>query len=129
MPPENYSERQLKVSGEIKNFAGDFFERESSGLSLITVTRVTVSRDMHYATVYITVLPESKEQAALDFARRQRPELRHYVMKRWKSKTIPFFEIEIDYGEKNRQNVNTLLRQSGTDLNAQSGSEEDTETH
>lgn len=106
---EHYSERQLKVSGEIKNLAATFFEKESSGLSLITVTRVSISRDMHYSTVYISVLPESKEQAALDFARRMRPELRHYVMKRWSSKTIPFFEIELDYGEKNRQIIDTLL--------------------
>lgn len=58
----------------------------------------------------MTVLPEDKEQAALDFARRMRTEMRRYVMKRLPVKVIPFFEIEIDYGEKNRQHIDELLR-------------------
>ena len=39
-----------------------------------------------------------------------RSELRHYVMKRLPVKVIPFFEVEIDYGEKNRLHVDELLR-------------------
>lgn len=59
----------------------------------------------------MTVLPVEKEQAALDFARRMRTDMRKYVMKRLPVKVIPFFEIEIDYGEKNRQHIDDLLRQ------------------
>ena len=88
----------------------DFFQRESSGASLITVTRCEVSQDMKHSTLFITAIPEEKEPAALDFAKRMRSELRHTVMKRLPVKVIPFFEIEIDYGEKNRQHVDELLR-------------------
>lgn len=107
---EHYSERQLKVSGELKNIAADFFERESNGASLITVTRCEISRDLKYSTLFMSVLPESKEEAAINFARRMRPDLRNYVKKRFKSKAIPFFEVEIDYGEKNRQHIDDLMR-------------------
>jgi ribosome-binding factor A len=107
---EHYSERQLKVSGELKNIAADFFERESNGASLITVTRCEISRDLKYSTIFISVLPESKEEAAINFARRMRPDLKQYVKKRFKSKAIPFFEVEIDYGEKNRQHIDDLMR-------------------
>lgn len=104
------TERQLKVEQQILGLAQDFFQRESSGLSMITVTRADVARDMHNGTIFITVLPEDKEEAALNFAKRMRSELRHYVMKRLPVKVIPFFEVEIDYGEKNRVHVDELLR-------------------
>ncbi len=104
------SQRQTKVSLEILALVQDFFQRESSGLSLMTITRCEVSPDMRQGTIYMTVIPVEKEQAALDFARRMRTDMRKYVMKRLPVKVIPFFEIEIDYGEKNRQHIDELLR-------------------
>lgn len=104
------TKRQTQIALEILGIAQDFFQRESSGASLITVTRAEVSADMKHGTIFITAIPESKEPAALDFAKRMRSELRHTVMKRLPVKVIPFFEIEIDYGEKNRIHVDELLR-------------------
>ena len=104
------SERQLKIEQKVLGRAQDFFQRESSGASMITVTRSEVSRDMKHGTIFITVLPEDKEDAAINFAKRMRSELRHYIMKRLPIKVIPFFEVEIDYGEKNRLHVESLLR-------------------
>jgi ribosome-binding factor A len=104
------TQRQTQISLEVLARAQDFFQRESSGASLITVTRAEVSADLRNGTIFITVLPESKEAAALDFAKRMRSELRHYVMKRLPIKVIPFFEVEIDYGEKNRLHIDEILR-------------------
>ena len=104
------SKRQTQISLEILAIAQDFFQRESSGASLITVTRAEVSADLKHGTIFITAIPESKEPAALDFAKRMRSELRHFVMKRLPVKVIPFFEVEIDYGEKNRIHIDELLR-------------------
>ncbi len=104
------TQRQLQVEQQILGIAQDFFQRESSGASMITVTRADVSRDMKHGVIYITVLPEDKEDAAINFAKRMRSDLRHYVMKRLPVKVIPFFEVEIDYGEKNRVHIDELLR-------------------
>ena len=104
------SQRQLQVEQQVLGITQDFFQRESSGASMITVTRTEVSRDMKHGTIFITVLPESKEDAAINFAKRMRSELRHFVMKRLPVKVIPFFEVEIDFGEKNRLHVDALLR-------------------
>lgn len=104
------TERQLKVEQEVLHLVQDFFQRESSGLSMITVTRVDISANMEHGIVYITVLPESKEEAAINFAKRMRTDMRKYVMKRLPVKVIPFFEVEIDYGEKNRQHIDEILR-------------------
>jgi len=104
------SQRQLQVEQQILGITQDFFQRESSGASMITVTRAEISRDMKHGTIFITVFPENKEEAAINFAKRMRSEMRHYVMKRLPVKVIPFFETEIDYGEKNRLHVEALLR-------------------
>lgn len=104
------TKRQIQLALEIRSIAQDFFQRESSGASLITVTRAEISADMKHGTIFITAIPESKEPAALDFAKRMRSELRHTAMKRLPVKVIPFFEVEIDYGEKNRIHVDELLR-------------------
>ena len=106
------SQRQIQIALEIKAIAQDFFQRESSGASLITVTNTEVSKDMKHGTIFISVLPENKEDAAINFAKRMRSELRQAVMKRLPIKVIPFFEVEIDYGEKHRQNIDKILRET-----------------
>ena len=108
---EGLSRRQIQVGLKLREIAQSFFQRESSGLSLITVTRASISPDFRSGTIFITVLPESKEQAALDFARRMRTDLRTKIKKEMQIKAIPFVEIEIDFGEKSRQHIDELLLQ------------------
>jgi ribosome-binding factor A len=115
------SERQLKVEQQVLGIVQDFFQRESSGLSMITVTRTDITRDMRHGTIFITVLPEDKEEAAINFAKRMRSDLRHYVMKRLPVKVIPFFEVEIDYGEKNRVHIDKLLKEEASAMIRASG--------
>lgn len=118
------TERQLKVEQQVLGLSQDFFQRESSGLSMITVTRADVSRDMRHGTIFISVLPEDKEEAAINFAKRMRSDLRHYIMKRLPVRVIPFFEVEIDYGEKNRQHIDTLLREEKAKESETTGKED-----
>ncbi|GEM_PF-148229 len=110
-PERPHSKRQIQVGLELRSIAQDFFQRESSGMSLITVTDAEISPDLRQATVLITVLPENKEQAALDFAKRMRTDLRTAIKERLQIKTIPFVEVEIDHGEKHRRHIDDLLRQ------------------
>ncbi len=92
----------------MKELAADFFERESSGASLITVTRTDISPDLKNCIVYISVLPESKEKAALDFAQRQLGDLRSFVKQKTRGKALPFFRVVLDLGEKNRQHIDDI---------------------
>jgi len=100
-----------KIINVIKELSANFLEKENNHTSLITVTSCSVSPDMKKATVFISVLPDSKEKSALDFAKRKRGDLRTFLKKNLKIKTIPFMEIEIDKGEKNRQRIDELLRE------------------
>jgi ribosome-binding factor A len=97
-----------KVRDEVRRLAAEFFARESNGTSLITITGVQISDRGSQAKVLFTVLPESSEKGALDFAKRQRTEFREYVMEQSRIGRVPFFDFEIDSGEKNRQAIDRI---------------------
>ena len=76
---------------------------------MITVTRVEASRIANRATIYYTVLPENKEDAATDFLKRNRSDFRAYVKYNARLMRVPFFDFEIDRGEKARQKIDASL--------------------
>jgi ribosome-binding factor A len=105
------SDRTEKVANMIKEIAAQFLGRENNRTSLITVSSATASPDLKRATVFITVLPDNKEEEVLEFVKRKRSELRDLLKKSLEMKTIPFIDFAIDKGEKNRQKIDELLRQ------------------
>ncbi len=109
MKPEAPTKRQQQIAEALAHIAGEFYSREASRDSLITVTRADVSPDLGNAMIYISVLPESAETKALAFAKRERTALRDYVKKKVTFSTIPTFDVMIDFGEKNRQRITDLL--------------------
>ncbi|OIO29846.1 hypothetical protein COX93_02990 [Candidatus Nomurabacteria bacterium CG_4_10_14_0_2_um_filter_30_12] len=103
-------ERNEKVANLIKELGAQFLGHENNHTSLITVTSCNVFPDLKRATIFITVFPDEKEHDALDFVKRKRGELRTHLKKNMQIKTIPFIDIQIDKGEKNRQKIDELLR-------------------
>jgi len=101
--------RQDRVSSLIKNMAGEYLRGESGKISLITVTRAKVSKDLKKSTIYVTIFPEDKEGSALDFLKRKRAGFRDYFKSKASMRTIPFFDFEIDVGEKHRQRIDELI--------------------
>jgi ribosome-binding factor A len=88
--------------------ASKFFELESNKTSLITVTNVEIFAKGKEAKVFITVFPSDKEPEALDFLKRKRTELREFIRKDTKLPVIPFLDVLIDQGEKNRQRIEQI---------------------
>ena len=105
------TQRNEKVANIIKKLAAEFLARENNKTSLLTVTSATCSPDLKRATIFFTVLPTTKEKTALEFAKRKRPELREFLKKNMPIKIIPFLDLAIDQGEKNRQKIDELLRE------------------
>jgi ribosome-binding factor A len=105
------TQRNEKINNLIKELAANFLNKESNKTSLVTVTDCSTSQDMKRATIFFTVLPDSKENAMLEFAKRKRTEFRDFLKKNMKSKLIPFIDFAIDQGEKNRQKIDELLRE------------------
>jgi ribosome-binding factor A len=101
--------KDAKLKDQIHKWAAEFLQRESTGQSLITVTDVKIGRYAEEATILFTVLPESKQDAALEFARRQLSEFREYINTKVKTGRMPFFHFDIDRGEKHRQRIDEII--------------------
>jgi ribosome-binding factor A len=99
-----------KLQELIRELAAEYFSRESNRQSLITVTGVDVFAHGTRAKILVTVLPESQQEAAVGFIHRQLTDFREYVMKRSKIQRVPFFEVSIDAGEKNRQRLDEIQK-------------------
>lgn len=106
----NNPQKDDKLKEIIRELAAEFFSRESNRTSLITVTGVEVYDRGGRARILLSVLPEKAEQAALDFAHRQLGALRDYVMEKSRIGRVPFFEVVLDVGEKNRQRIDEIGR-------------------
>jgi ribosome-binding factor A len=104
------SKRQTQIAQLITERAADYFARESNYLSLITVTRADISPDLKNVIVFLSILPVSAEQEALEFAKRSRSEFREFLTEKTRLKHVPTIDFEIDYGEKNRQRIDDLTR-------------------
>ena len=101
-----------KVSALIKDLAADFIQKESSRISLITITRVMLSNRGKNALILFTVFPEEKESIAMEFAKRRAGDFREYVKSHARMRIIPFFHFDVDRGEKNRQRLDILSDKS-----------------
>lgn len=104
--------REEKITNRIKELSATFIEKEAGNTSMITVTGVIVTSDNKRATILVSVLPREKENAAYGFIKRNLGELRKYVAKNLKVNPIPYLDVEIDEGEKNRQKIDELLKNS-----------------
>lgn len=104
--------RQEKVCSLLQNIAASFISREFIGMPgiLISVTKVEASNDLKKAKIFVSIFPEEKEKEIFKLLKRKLSGLREYAKSRAKMKFLPFFEIEIDQGEKKRQKIEELLR-------------------
>lgn len=102
--------RQEKIIEQIRHLAADFLERESNRNSLVTVTSVIMSDDAKEATIMVTVLPESMEKGAIDFLKRKRSDFKSYFKEHASIGRIPFFDFEIDLGQKNANRIDELSK-------------------
>ena len=97
-----------RAKGILRELVAEYLERISNRTSLITVTRLDVSESEREAIILISVLPDHQGRAAVDFISRNLTELRQYIMKKSKLRSVPYFRVMLDLGEKNRQLIDSL---------------------
>ncbi len=107
------SKRDNRISSLYTALAAEFLERESAGQGLMTVTGIKTSRDNKDVSILFTVFPDKFEDQALAFAKRKRSEFREFVKEKTKNFAFcPMFDFEIDLGEKNRQQIDSLIQKT-----------------
>ena len=104
-------QKDEKIKEILRELASEFLMRESNRTSLITITGVELEARGSRAKILFTVLPENQEAAALDFFTRRLGDLREYVQEHARMMRVPFFEVGIDVGEKNRQRIDEIERE------------------
>jgi ribosome-binding factor A len=102
------SNKQEKIQEALRETAAEFLSREASRQSLVTVTRAMVSDNGKRGTIYLTVMPDSAEEAAVAFANRHRTEFTEFFRKKIRGTHVPYLEFAIDLGEKNRRRLDEL---------------------
>lgn len=102
--------RDDKLKELIRELAAEFFSRESNRQSLITVTGVEIYSRGSRAVILVTVMPEDQEETAIGFMHRQLTDFREHVMSRARLMRVPYFEVRIDKGEKNRQRLDEISK-------------------
>lgn len=100
-----------KAASLLTKMAAEYFENESSGQSLITVTRVDILDRGKRAIIFFTALPVEEEPKALEFAKRRRNDFRRFVMSKKSFGYAPRIDFQIDLGEHNRQRIDELLNE------------------
>jgi len=104
--------KKEKIATILTSVVAEYLNYHGNGSSLITVTGIDLSDDLKRATILISVLPDDKQAEALNFAKRQRGDIREYLKEKTRIGILPFIDIEIDLGEKHRQKIDELLKKS-----------------
>ncbi len=102
--------RRERLLSSLKRLTAEFLQRQAGTQSVITVTGFELSSDTKRATIMISVFPDHKSPAAIDFANRQGGELREYIKTNLKLRQLPSFHFIMDEGEKHRQKIEELLK-------------------
>lgn len=100
--------RKDRVLSTLQKIVAQFLETEGEPGLLITVTNITISKDLRYSTIYLSIFPENKERETLITLDKKKKDLRNFVKIHTRLKTLPFFDIRIDEGEKNRQKIDAI---------------------
>ena len=105
--------RVEKLSNLIREQLAGFLEREiefPDGV-LVTVTRVTVSPDAHYAGAMISVLPEKKEKTAREILAKNISRVQQAINRALRTRPVPKITFRIDAQEARRERVEESLAQ------------------
>lgn len=105
------NDRHDRVTSLIKEQTAKFIQVEANPDPLITVTSAHITPDYKHLTIYITTIPENKENDALIFLKRNGSLLRSFLKKHSSLKHIPHIEFAIDAGERHRQHIDDIARE------------------
>lgn len=97
-----------KLAEAIKREAAKYIAENANRSPLITVTDAIMPSKTEKIKILVTVYPETREQAALEYLDRNRWDLYETLKERIRSRALPDIKFAIDGGEKNRQRIEQI---------------------
>jgi ribosome-binding factor A len=78
---------------------------------LISVTAVSVSPDLHNATIHVSILPEDRQRATISGLRHAAGHIQSLVGKEMRTRTLPQLAFVLDDSLKKQAQILTAIRQ------------------
>jgi len=115
--PKKVPVRKLRVAETIKKIVANILtqqeiDSEIISNNFITVSKVTISPDLHNATIYITVLQSTNIKELLAELNKLSPKFRFLISKNLKLKTSPQVIFKFDDTLEEVERINKLLMES-----------------
>lgn len=93
----------------VRQLIDQYISRNSGGQSLITITSIEQADRSNNVMIRVSVLPETQENAVIDFLQRHASDIRNYIKENSALGMLPFLSFEIDKGEKHRQSIFEII--------------------
>lgn len=84
--------------------------------SLVTVTHVETSRDLKHAKLFISILPQDREEEIFSYLVKQLPHLQQELVPKLTMKFSPKLSLAIDEQAKHASHIDALLDNLSEDL-------------
>ena len=128
MAEKEPSQRQLRVGQEVKKILAGFIDRGEirnlEGIhTMVTITKVRVSPDLKYATVYVITSSKEAEQEVIGGLQLAANYLRKVIMAKTELRYVPELNFRIDKSFEEVDKIEKLLRDPKVqqDLNKKAG--------
>jgi len=110
----NESKRQKKVARVIQKELGEIFQKDSRniiGSAFITLTAVSITRDLSFARVYISMMLVEKQQELIDKINHRKSEIRGLLGNRigQQMRIVPDLEFFIDELQEEALKMDALI--------------------
>ncbi len=105
------SDRIIKINGLIREQLGLIINKEIElplG-TIITITKVTTSKDLRQANVYVSILPDEQIHAAIKALILEAKDLRNWLNEKIVLRNIPKLRFHLDEEEKKAMEIDELL--------------------
>ncbi len=83
---------------------------------LVTIVSVQTSKDLRYARVFISVLPDSFEKKALSSLNRNIGHLQFLLNRQLRTKPLPRLSFTVDQTEKKAAEIENLINRVAKDI-------------
>lgn len=108
------SNRVIKVNSLIKEEIGKLILCDVSfplGV-FATVVDVKVSKDLHYADVFLSIFPQDKKEEMLNLLDENIYDLQQKINRKLSMKPVPKIRFRVDTSEEYVEKINNLIRKA-----------------
>ena len=105
------SQRIRQINSLLREYFATAFMRliELPAGVVVSVTKVHTTADLHFCTVFLSILPDSQTGSVLQLIKQHTPDIIEDVVDHITFRSIPRFKFVIDDTERKAQDIERLL--------------------